>query len=139
VEIGACSAIDRATLEATRIGSGTKIDNQVHIGHNVTIGESCLICGKVGIAGSVKIGDRVRIGGGVGIGDHLQIGDQAIIGAGSGVGTNVDTGAFVWGNPAMPYARAMQVWFHLSRLKRLSDKVTELTSRVGILEKPNQT
>jgi len=95
VEIGACTTIDRATLESTRIGRGTKIDNHVHIGHNVTIGESCIVCGKVGISGSVTVGDRVRIGGGVGIGDHLRVGDQAVIGAGSGVASNVAAGVFV--------------------------------------------
>ncbi len=135
VEIGAHSAIDRATLDATRIGSGTKIDNHVHIGHNVSIGESCLICGKVGISGSVTIGDRVRIGGGVGIGDHVRIGDQAIIGAGSGVPNNIDAGAYVWGTPAMPNARATETFFYLFRLKRMNNKLTELASRVGLLEK----
>ena len=85
VEIGACTTIDRSTIETTRIGRATKIDNHVHIGHNVTIGESCMICGMVGISGSVSIGDRVRLGGGVGIGDHVKIGDQAVVAAGSGV------------------------------------------------------
>jgi len=135
VEIGAHTAIDRATLETTRIGNGTKIDNHVHIGHNVSIGESCLICGKVGIAGSVTVGDRVRIGGGVGIGDHLQVGEQAIIGAGSGIGSNIEAGAFVWGTPALPHARAMEIFYYMCRLKRLNDKLTELGSRVGLLEK----
>jgi UDP-3-O-[3-hydroxymyristoyl] glucosamine N-acyltransferase len=97
VEIGALTTIDRSTLEATRIGNGTKIDNQVHIAHNVTIGERCLIAGKVGIAGSTKIGDRVRIGGGAGISDHLTIGTEAIVGAGSGVGSNVPEKVFVSG------------------------------------------
>ncbi len=85
VEIGANTTIDRATLRATRIGDGTKIDNQVQIGHNVAIGKSCLICAKVGIAGSVTIGDRVRIGGCARITDHVTIGTEAIIGGASGV------------------------------------------------------
>src|SRR3974390_1498207 len=71
VEIGACTTIDRATIEVTRIGRGTKIDNHVHIGHNVAIGESCIICGMGGISGSVTLGDRVRLWGGGGSGDPV--------------------------------------------------------------------
>src|SRR5262249_3185698 len=78
VEIGASSCIDQGTIQPTRIGNGTKIDNHVQIGHNVTIGENCLICGRVGIAGSVTIGDRVVLGGAVGIADHLRIGDDVV-------------------------------------------------------------
>ncbi len=138
VEIGACTCIDRATLESTRVGRGTKIDNQVHIGHNTSIGESCIVCGKVGIAGSVTIGDRVRIGGGVGIGDHLHIGDQAVIGAGSGVATNVAAGVFVSGFPAMPHHRALEQYVYASRQKRLHEKVEFLASRLDAMEQPNK-
>ncbi len=102
------TTVDRATLKSTRIGRGTKIDNHVHIGHNVTIGESCIVCGMVGISGSVTVGDRVRIGGGVGIGDHLRIGDQAVVAAGSGVAGNVPAGAFVSGYPALPHQRSLE-------------------------------
>jgi UDP-3-O-[3-hydroxymyristoyl] glucosamine N-acyltransferase len=135
VEIGAGTSIDRATLEATRIGNGTKIDNQVHIGHNVTIGEKCIICGKVGISGSVTIGDRVRIGGGAGIADHLTIGTAAIVGAGSGVGTNVPEGVFVFGYPAMRHQRTMEFIKYLGRQKALHVKVDDLKSRMAMLER----
>ena len=81
VEIGAGTTIDRSTLETTRIGRGTKIDNLVHIGHNVVIGESCILAGMVGISGSVTIGNRVRIAGRAGISDHVRIGEEAVIGA----------------------------------------------------------
>ena len=138
VEIGACTTIDRATIETTRIGSGTKIDNQVHIGHNVTIGESCIICGKVGISGSVIIGDRVRIGGGVGIGDHLQVGDEAVIGAGSGVASNVPARIFVSGYPAVPHQRALEQYLYLGRQKRLHEKVESIASRLDALEQTNK-
>ena len=138
VEIGACTTVDRATLESTRIGNGTKIDNQVHIGHNVIIGESCILCGKVGISGSVTIGDRVRIGGGVGIGDHLHVGDEAVIGAGSGVATNIAARTFVSGYPAVPHHRAIEQYIYASRQKRLHEKVDGLATRLGALELANK-
>lgn len=135
VEIGACTTIDRATLESTRIGRGTKIDDHVHIGHNVTIGASCILCGMVGISGSVIIGDRVRIGGGVGIADHIRIGDQAVVGAGAGVATNVAAGAFVAGSPAMPHQRFIEQQLYLGRQRRLHDRVAAMASRLEELEK----
>jgi UDP-3-O-[3-hydroxymyristoyl] glucosamine N-acyltransferase len=135
VEIGACSTIDRATLESTRIGHGTKIDDHVHIGHNVTIGESCIVCGMVGISGSVVIGDRVRLGGGVGIGDHVRIGDQAVVAAGSGVAGDVAPGTFVSGYPAQPHARSIEQHLYLGRQKRLHDKVAAMASRLDELER----
>ena len=135
VEIGACTTIDRATLESTRIGRGTKIDDHVHIGHNVTIGESCILCGMVGISGSVILGDRVRLGGGVGIGDHVRIGDQAVIAAGSGVGTNVPANAFFSGYPAQPHERSVEQHLYQRRARRLHDKVETLASRLDALER----
>ena len=74
VEIGACVTIDSGSVQNTIIGDGTKIDNLVHIAHNVKIGKNCLICGQVGIAGSTSIGDRVVMDGQVGVGDNLTIG-----------------------------------------------------------------
>ena len=134
VEIGACTTIDRATLESTRIGRGTKIDDHVHIGHNVTIGESCILCGMVGISGSVVLGDRVRLGGGVGIGDHVRIGDQAVIAAGSGVATDVPANAFFSGYPAQPHQRSVEQHLYLRRARRLHDKVEKMASRLDALE-----
>ena len=72
VEIGAGSTVDRGTLDATRIGQGTKIDNLVLIGHNTTIGRNCLIAGQVGISGSCRVGDRVVLAGQVGVADHSK-------------------------------------------------------------------
>lgn len=135
VEIGACTTIDRATLESTRIGRGTKIDDHVHIGHNVTIGESCILCGMVGLSGSVVLGDRVRLGGGVGIGDHVRIGDQAVVAAGSGVGSNVPAGAFVSGYPALPHRRSVEQQLYLGRQRRLHDTVAAMESRLDALER----
>jgi UDP-3-O-[3-hydroxymyristoyl] glucosamine N-acyltransferase len=139
VEIGATTTIDRSTLEATRIGNGTKIDDQVHIGHNVTIGERCLIAGKVGIAGSTKIGDRVRIGGGAGISDHLMIGTEAIVGAGSGVGNNVPEKVFVSGIPALPHGRTVENYLYVARQKALHGKVDDLKSRLEALERSSKS
>lgn len=135
VEIGACTTVDRATLESTRIGRGSKIDDHVHIGHNVTIGESCILCGMVGISGSVVLGDRVRLGGGVGIGDHVRIGDQAVIAAGSGVATDVPANAFFSGYPAQPHPRTVEQHLYLRRQRRLHDKVQAMASRLDALER----
>ncbi len=76
VEVGANSCIDRGTIADTTIGDGTKIDNQVQIGHNVRIGRTCLICGQAGVAGSTVIGDRVVLGGRSAVADHLRIGSN---------------------------------------------------------------
>jgi UDP-3-O-[3-hydroxymyristoyl] glucosamine N-acyltransferase len=135
VEIGANSTIDRATLQSTRIGAGTKIDNQVQIGHNVTIGLNCLICGKVGISGSVTIGDRVRIGGGAGIADHVTIGTEAIVGAASGVGTDVPAGSYVFGYPAVSIDRALEQYRYLGRQKILHRRIHEIAARLENLER----
>ena len=134
VEIGAGSTIDRATLASTRIGRGTKIDNLVHIGHNVTIGENCILCGMVGIAGSAVIGDRVRIAGGVGIGDHVVIGDEAVVAAGSGVAGKVPPRTFVSGYPALPHERTLENLLYINRAKRLHGKVDDIDARLRALE-----
>jgi UDP-3-O-[3-hydroxymyristoyl] glucosamine N-acyltransferase len=135
VEIGAGTTIDRSTLETTRIGRSTKIDNHVHIGHNVAIGESCIVCGMVGISGSVTIGDRVRLAGGVGIGDHVRIGDQAVVAAGSGVASNIPAGAFVSGYPALPHQRSLENFQYLGRQKRLHAKVDDIGARLETIER----
>ena len=110
VEIGAGATIDRGGSGDTVIGEGTKIDNLVHIAHNVIIGRHCLIAGQCGLAGSVTLGDYVMLGGQVGIADHLTIGDGAMIGAKSGVISNVPAGEKWFGYPAWPgreFLRAM--------------------------------
>src|ERR1043166_1800995 len=138
VEIGACSTIARATLETTRIGDGTKLDNHVHIGHNVTIGEACLIAGMVGISGSVVVGDRVMMGGGVGIADHISIGSDSMVAAASMVGSNVGDGARVAGYPAMPHDRALETYMYLRRLRALYNRVKVLDDRIEALQKSNK-
>jgi UDP-3-O-[3-hydroxymyristoyl] glucosamine N-acyltransferase len=129
VEIGALSAIDRGTLTPTRIGPGTKIDDHVLIGHNVTIGRDCLLCGQVGIAGSVTIGDGAVLGGKVGIADHLVIGSHALIGAGAGVATDIPDGAYYLGTPAVPRKQALENLMLLGRLRRLLSQIQRGGSR----------
>ena len=121
VEIGALTAIDRGTLKPTRIGSGTKIDDLVMIGHNVEIGTDSMLCGQVALAGSVNVGNGVVLGGKVGVADHLEIGDGAVIGGGSLVGTNVPAGAVYLGIPAVPRQQALDNLKLLHRVRRFLD------------------
>ncbi len=102
VEIGANTTIDRGTMDDTVIGEGTKIDNQVQIGHNVRIGRHCAIVAKVGIAGSTQIGDGVMIGGAAGLNGHITIGDGAQIAAMSAVVGDIPAGQKYGGYPARP-------------------------------------
>ena len=116
VEIGANSTIDRGAAPDTVIGAGTKIDNLVHIAHNVTIGRGCFITGQVGISGSTKIGDYVMMGGQAGLIGHLTIGDGAKISAQSGVTHDIPAGVTVAGTPAL---EAREHWRNLAFLNRL--------------------
>ncbi|MGY0709416.1 UDP-3-O-(3-hydroxymyristoyl)glucosamine N-acyltransferase [Azospirillum argentinense] len=134
VEVGANATIDRGTITATRIGSGTKIDNLVQIGHNVQIGTNCMLCGHVGIAGSTTIGDRVVLAGKVGVADHVKIGNDAVVAANSGVGTDIPAKAVYMGYPAVPRDRAFDQYKGLARLKRMHADVTDLKKRVGALD-----
>jgi UDP-3-O-[3-hydroxymyristoyl] glucosamine N-acyltransferase len=134
VEIGAATTIARATLESTRIGDGTKIDNHVHIAHNVKIGKACLICGMAGISGSVTVGDHVMLGGGVGIADHVTIGSNATVAAGSGVGADVAPGVTVSGYPAIPHEKTIEVILYSRRQRALHDRVAKLQTKVDALE-----
>jgi UDP-3-O-[3-hydroxymyristoyl] glucosamine N-acyltransferase len=135
VEIGAGTTIDRATLRETRIGSGTKIDNQVQIAHNATIGQSCLICGMAGIAGSVVIGDRAIVAAGAAIADHLTIGENATVTAGAAVAANVAPGGIVSGQPAAPHDVTVERYLNVGRLRTLLPKVENLRKQVEALEK----
>jgi UDP-3-O-[3-hydroxymyristoyl] glucosamine N-acyltransferase len=135
VEIGAATTIDRATIRATRIGNGTKIDNQVQIGHNTIVGEACLICGQAGIAGSVTLGDRVIIAAGSGLSDHVRVGDDAVVMAMSGVPGVVPAGETYAGIPSVPLHVWRERYLYLGRLKALNQRVEALTARLAALEK----
>ncbi|MCB1403731.1 MAG: UDP-3-O-(3-hydroxymyristoyl)glucosamine N-acyltransferase, partial [Rhodobacteraceae bacterium] len=119
VEVGANSCIDRGTVADTRVGDGTKIDNQVQIGHNVRIGRTCLICGHVGIAGSVDVGDRVVLAGKVGIADHVKIGSNVVVAGNSGVASNIPDNRIMMGTPAVRMDLNVEMYKALRRLPRL--------------------
>jgi UDP-3-O-[3-hydroxymyristoyl] glucosamine N-acyltransferase len=121
VEIGANSAVDRAALETTRIGRGTKIDNLVQVAHNCTIGDDCIIVAQTGIAGSVKLGRHVSLGGQVAIVDHAVIGDNAVISGQSGVFGSVAPDEILSGTPAIPHQarlRSAAVFPHLPEMRK---------------------
>jgi UDP-3-O-[3-hydroxymyristoyl] glucosamine N-acyltransferase len=126
VEIGANSTIDRGTISNTTIGNGTKLDNMVHLGHNVAIGEHCLICGQSGIAGSSVIGDRVVIGGQSAISDHIRVGSDVIIAGKSGVSSHVPPKRLMMGNPAVKMEANIESYKAIRRLPRLVAKVAKL-------------
>jgi UDP-3-O-[3-hydroxymyristoyl] glucosamine N-acyltransferase len=118
VEIGANSTIDRGALDETRIRRGTKIDNLVHIGHNVQIGENVVIAAQTGLSGSAIVEDNVIMGGQVGIADHVRIEEGAILGAQSGIPTKKvirGKGVVFWGTPARPIREYLKELAFLSR------------------------
>jgi UDP-3-O-[3-hydroxymyristoyl] glucosamine N-acyltransferase len=108
VEIGGNVAVDRGTIGDTVIGDGTKIDNLVHIGHNVRLGRNCLVMGQVGVAGSTACGDNVVLCGQVGLTDHIRIGDRAVILAKSGVFKTVPQNAVWSGIPAREHQAVLK-------------------------------
>ena len=126
VEIGANCAIDRGTIRNTSIGSGTKLDNLVHVGHNVQVGTDCLLCGQVGIAGSARIGNRVVMGGQCGVNDNIFIGDDVICGGATKVFTNVPSGRVMLGYPAVKMETHVEMQKALRRLPRLAARVAAL-------------
>jgi UDP-3-O-[3-hydroxymyristoyl] glucosamine N-acyltransferase len=126
VEIGANSCVDRGTIRDTRIGRGTKLDNLVQVGHNVQIGEDCLLCGQVGVAGSTRIGNRVVLGGQTGVVDNVFVGDDVITGAGTLIQTNQPAGRVLLGYPAVPMAQQIDINKALRRLPRLAARVAAL-------------
>jgi UDP-3-O-[3-hydroxymyristoyl] glucosamine N-acyltransferase len=130
VEIGANTTVDRARFGRTWIQQGVKIDNLVHIAHNVVIGKNSVIVAQSGISGSTRVGERVMMGGQVGIVGHLEIGDGTAIGAQSGISKSTPGG--VWfGSPAVPLAEAKQqiAWVH--RLGKLFARVKAIEKKLG--------
>jgi UDP-3-O-[3-hydroxymyristoyl] glucosamine N-acyltransferase len=116
VEVGSNSCIDRGSLDDTRIGRGTKLDNLVHVGHNVQLGAHCLLMAGVGVSGSTRIGDGVILAGQSGVGGHLTIGDGARIAAQAGVISSVEAGEAVSGFPARPHREFLRAQAALYRL-----------------------
>ena len=134
VEVGANSCIDRGTIRSTSVGPRTKIDNLVHIAHNVEVGADCLICGMVGIAGSARIGDRVVLAGQVGVGDNLTVGDDVIAGAASKIMASVPAGRVLLGYPAIKMDTHIAVQKAMRRLPRLSTRLAGIEARLGAPE-----
>jgi UDP-3-O-[3-hydroxymyristoyl] glucosamine N-acyltransferase len=141
VEIGANNTIDRAAMGKTWIQRGVKTDNQVHIAHNVIVGEDTVVVAQVGISGSTRIGKRVTLAGQVGIVGHISIGDDAIVGAKTGVSGDVPPGQIVSGYPHMPH----RDWLKASRtipklpemriaLKKMEDKVQQIETLLNALQ-----
>ena len=130
VEIGANAAIDRGTLGSTVIGQGTKIDNLVHVAHNVVMGRHCLVMGQVGFAGSTCLGDYVVVASQSGIADHLKLGNQVVIGAKSGVMRDVPDGGRMLGIPAAPDRQAKRQMIAMQPLPELLHRIRELEKQV---------
>ena len=135
VEIGSCVCIDRAKFSATRIGRGSKIDNLVQIGHNVTVGPHCIIVGQAGLAGSVLLGTGVVLGGQSAIRDHVRLGDGAAVAACSGVAEDVDPKTVVSGLPALPHRQSLREQAALRRLPDLVVQVRKLQEELEQLRK----
>jgi len=144
VEIGANSCVDRGALGETRIGRGTKLDNLVHVGHNVEIGERVVIAAQTGISGSTVIESDAVIGGQVGMGDHARVQAGAIVGSKAGIlpGKIVRAGAVVWGVPVRPLDEYKRLNAHFGRLPQMRAEIDELKRQVRELsarlaEKPD--
>ncbi|HYG11622.1 MAG TPA: UDP-3-O-(3-hydroxymyristoyl)glucosamine N-acyltransferase [Pyrinomonadaceae bacterium] len=144
VEIGANSCVDRGALGETRIGRGTKLDNLVHVGHNVEIGERVVIAAQTGISGSTVIESDAVIGGQVGMGDHARVQAGAVVGSKAGIlpGKIVRAGAVVWGVPVRPLDEYKRLNAHFGRLPQMRAEIDELKRQVRELsarlpEKPD--
>ncbi|HEY3755657.1 MAG TPA: UDP-3-O-(3-hydroxymyristoyl)glucosamine N-acyltransferase [Opitutaceae bacterium] len=137
VEIGANTCIDRAAFSETTVGAGTKIDNLVHVAHNVTIGKHCLIMGQVGFAGSTTLGDYAVVASQSGIAGHLTIGRQAVIGAKSGVMRDVPDGGVVLGIPAVADKQAKRQWIATQQLPELIQRLRVVEKQLAKLSPPS--
>jgi UDP-3-O-[3-hydroxymyristoyl] glucosamine N-acyltransferase len=135
VEIGANTAIDRATTDATIVKRGVKIDNLVQIAHNVVVGENSILAAQVGISGSTRLGRNVVLAGQAGLVGHIEIGDNAMVGAQGGVTKSIPPDTKVSGYPAREHSLARKIYALISRLPELFKEVARLVKRVDALEK----
>ena len=139
VEIGAAVTIDRGTFGSTRIGAGTKIDNQVQIAHNCQIGKRNLICSQVGIAGSSSTGDDVILAGQVGLKDHVHLGDGVVVGAQAGVMNDLPGPQVYLGSPATPQKEQMQIMAVQRKLPQMRRELKTLSRDVQQADPPITT
>ena len=128
VEIGANATIDRGSLDDTRISEGVKLDNLVHVGHNVQIGAHTVVAAQTGISGSSVLGHHVVVGGQVGIADHCTLEDNSIAGAQAGIptGKTIRSGQVVWGTPARPLDKFKEQYAWFARLPELAARIKKL-------------
>lgn len=129
VEIQANACIDRASIGATRIGRGAKLDNLVHVGHSCTIGDDTLLCAQVGLAGTTDVGNKVILAGQVGVSGHVKIGDGAIAIAQSGIPHDVPEGAMVSGAPAIDHRLWLKCCAAYAKLPEIARAVRQLSER----------
>lgn len=135
VEIGANSCVDRATLGETRVRRGTKVDNLVQIGHNVDMGEDCIIVAQVGFAGSTRIGNHCTFGGQSAVAGHLKVGDHVTVGARSGISGDLEAPHQVLsGVPLMPHKEWLRSTMTLPKLPEMRKDLQQLKKRVDELE-----
>jgi UDP-3-O-[3-hydroxymyristoyl] glucosamine N-acyltransferase len=132
VEIGACTTIDRGTFDATRIGTGTKIDNLVQVAHNCQVGKHNLFVSQMGVAGSSSTGEYVVVAGQVGITDHVHIGDGATIGARAGVTKDVPAGQRMLGAPATPEREQKRILMSLQKLPEIGKELRRIKQHLGL-------
>ena len=135
VEIGANTAIDRATMGATYIRKGAKIDNLVQIAHNCDIGQNTVFAAQVGIAGSTKVGHNCTFGGQVGLGGHITVGDRVTLGAQSGAVQNIKDDQIMLGSPAIDIKVAMKAYVMLRRLPEIRNDLLQLRKEFDALTK----
>lgn len=133
VEIGANTAIDRGSLDDTRVAEGVKLDNLVHVGHNVQIGAHTVIAAQTGISGSSVLGHHVVVGGQVGIAEHCTLEDGAIAGAQAGIptGKTIRAGQTVWGTPAREIGKFKEVYVWYARLPELAERIKKLEGKAA--------
>jgi UDP-3-O-[3-hydroxymyristoyl] glucosamine N-acyltransferase len=131
VEIGANATIDRGSLDDTRIAEGVKLDDQVHVGHNVQIGAHTVVAAQTGISGSSVLGHHVVVGGQVGIADHCTLEDGAVAGAQAGIptGKTIRKGQIVWGTPARPLDKFKEQYAWFARLPELAARIKTLEGK----------
>ena len=135
VEIGACTCLDNATLGSTKVGRGTKIDNLVHLGHNVEIGDDCFLIAQTGIAGSTKAGNHVIFAGQTGCTGHITIGDNAVFAGKSGITGNVKGNQVYAGFPIRPHMEWSRTQVYLKHLPEMAKTVKALQKKIAELEK----
>ena len=132
VEIGANCAIDRATLGETVIASGSKLDNMIHIAHNVRLGKNCLILAQAAIAGSTTVGDNVIIAGQSGVSDHINIGNNAVVMGRTGIMSDLDAGKIVFGHIGRPHREAMKVEVLMSKLPEMYKTLKKIQKKLEL-------